>query len=169
MNTYNNIQWRETDFHKQSFQDATEFFDMLHIKSAIIPVVPLKHADLIPDAISPSTHIIGAYEFDRRTNQNAYIILRVQSSKATHYRLIQAERTYDHWNIGGVLTSFHLTTFEAKTLNDLVVQALPGEILEIIYLGKSFVRTIVVRPPKVETLAEYGRRMLREVFWEAYI
>jgi hypothetical protein len=58
MNTYNNIQWRETDFHKQAFQDATEFFDMLHIKSAIIPVVPLKHAELIPDAISPSTHII---------------------------------------------------------------------------------------------------------------
>lgn len=164
MNTYNNIQWRETDFHKQAFQDATEFFDMLHIKSAIIPVVPLKHAELIPDAISPSTHIIGAYEFDRRTNQNAYIIQRVQSSKATHYRLIQAERTYDHWNIGGVLTSFHLTTFEAKTLNDLVVQALPGEILKIIYLGKSFVRTLVVRPPKVETLAEYGRRILREVF-----
>ena len=164
MNTYDTIQWLETDFHKHAFQDATEFFDMLHIKSAIIPVVPLKHAELIPDAISPSTHIIGVYEFDRRTNQNAYIILRVQSSKATHYRLIQAERTYDHWNIGGVLTSFHLTTFEAKTLNDLVIQALPGEILKIIYLGKSFVRTLVVRPPKEDTLAEYGRRILREVF-----
>ena len=160
----NTIQWLESDFHKQSFKDATEFFDMLHIKSSIIPVVPLKHADLIPDAISPSTHIIGVYEFDQRTNQNAYIILRVQSSNATHYRLVQAERTYAHWNIGGVLTSFHLTTFEAKTLNDLVVQALPGEILKIIYLGKSFVQTSVVRSPKAETLAEYGRRMLREVF-----
>ena len=31
MNTYDNIQWQETDFHKQEFHDATEFFDMLHI------------------------------------------------------------------------------------------------------------------------------------------
>lgn len=169
MNTYDNILCRESYFHKHAFQDATEFFDMLHIKSAIIPVFPLKHAEIIPDAISPSTHIIGAYEFDRRTNQNAYIILRVQSSMETHYRLIQAERTYDHWNIGGILTSFHLTTFEARTLNDLVVKALPGEILKIIYLGKSFVRTLVVRPPKVETLAEYGRRILREGFGSIYI
>ena len=164
MNTYDNIQWRETDFHKQEFHDATEFFDMLHIKSLIIPVVPLKHSKILPNNNSTSTQIIGAYEFDRETNQNAYIILRVQSSQATHYRLIQAERTYDHWNIGGILTSFHLTTFEAQSLNDLVVHALPGEILEIIYREKSVVQPIKEEFSKKVTLAEYGRRLLRIVF-----
>ena len=161
MNTYDNIQWRETDFHKQEFHDATEFFDMLHIKSLIIPVVPLKHSEILPNNNSTSTQIIGAYEFDRETNQNAYIILRVQSSQATHYRLIQAERTYDHWNIGGILTSFHLTTFEARSLNDLVINALPGEILEIIYREKSVVQPIKEESSKKLTLAEYGRRMFR--------
>ena len=164
MNTYDNIRWRETDFHKQEFHDATEFFDMLHIKSLIIPVVPLKHSEILPNNNSTSTQIIGAYEFDRETNQNAYIILRVQSSQATHYRLIQAERTYDHWNIGGILTSFHLTTFEARSLNDLVVHALPSEVLEVIYRDKSVVQPIKEEPPKKVTLAEYGRRMLRGVF-----
>ena len=164
MNTYDNIQWRETDFHKQEFHDATEFFDMLHINSIIIPVVPLKHSHILSNNNSTSTQIIGAYEFDRETNQNAYIILRVQSSQATHYRLIQAERTYDHWNIGGLLTSFHLITFEARSLNDLVIHALPSEILEIIYREKSVVQPIRETSPKKISLAEYGRRMLRIVF-----
>ena len=164
MNTYDNIQWRETDFHKQEFHDATEFFDMLHIKSLIIPVVPLKHSHILSNNNSTSTQIIGAYEFDRETNQNAYIILRVQSSQATHYRLIQAERTYDHWNIGGILTSFHLTTFEAQSLNNLVIHALPGKILEIIYREKSVVQPIKEESPKKFTLAEYGRRILKGIF-----
>lgn len=164
MNTYDNIQWRETDFHKQEFHDATEFFDMIHIKSLIIPVVPLKHSEILPNNNSTSTQIIGAYEFDRETNQNAYIILQVQSSQAIHYRLIQAERTYDHWNIGGILTSFHLTTFEARSLNNLVINALPGEILEIIYREKSVVQPIKEESSNKFTLAEYGRRMFRGVF-----
>lgn len=165
MNTYDNIQWRETDFHKQEFHDATEFFDMLHIKSLIIPVVPLKHFHILPNNNSTSTQIIGAYEFDRETNQNAYIIQRVQTSQTTHYRLIQAERTYDHWNIGGLLTSFHLTTFEAQTLNNLVIHALPSEILEIIYREKSVVQQIKEHPSsKKESLAEYGRKLLRGIF-----
>ena len=161
MNTYDNIQWQETDFYKQKFYDATEFFDMIHVKSLIIPVVPLKHSHILLNNNSISTQIIGAYEFDRETNQNAYIILRVQSSQATHYRLIQAERTYDHWNIGGILTSFHLTTFEAQSLNDLVVHALPGEILEIIYRKKSVIQPIKELSIKKETLADYGRRIFR--------
>lgn len=164
MNTYDNIQWRETDFHAQKFCDATEFFDMLHIKSTIIPVVPLKHSQIIPKNNSTSSQIIGAYEFDRKTNQNAYIIQRIQSFKTTHYRLIQAERTYDHWNIGGILTRFHLTTFEAQTLNDLVIHALPSEILEIIYKKKSIIQQIKASSPKKDILADYGRKLLKIMF-----
>ena len=164
MNTYDNIQWREPDFHKQEFHDATEFFDMLHIKSLIIPVVPLKHSHILPNNNSTSTQIIGAYEFDRKTNQNAYIIQRVQSSQVIHYRLIQAERTYDHWNIGGILTRLHLTTFEAQTLNDLVIHALPSEVLEVIYQKKSIIPQIKASSPKKSILADYGRKLLKIVF-----
>ena len=164
MNTYDTIKWEETDFYKQEFNDATEFIDMLNIKSNIIPVVPLKPSEIIPNNDIILKQIIGAYDFDRHTNQNAYIIQRVESSQLVHYRIIQAERTYSHWNIGGILTSFHITIFEADTLNNLVVHALPDEILNLIYKNKLVINSFKEVSPKKFLLAEYGQKLLKKIW-----
>ena len=76
----------------------------------------------------------GAYT-DRKTDQNAYIILKLYKANYVHYRLIIAERKYSHWNIGGCLTKFELSAFETNSLNTLV-KILPREIITIIYKKK---------------------------------
>ncbi len=161
MNKYN-IKWCESDFHKKQFHDATEFFDMLNIKSRVVPVVPLRPSDILSNIIS--REIIGSYDFDRKTNKNAYIIQKVQSSYITHYRLIQAERTYSNWNIGGILTSFHIIIFEARTLNDLVIQVLPDEILEFIYQDKFAMRSQKKKYYNKIILSEYGQQLFKTIF-----
>ena len=133
MNTYDNFNWYDSDFDKNQFEDATEFFDMLYQKIKITAVFPLTYDSIIK--VPTKLSIIASYDFDRKTDQNAYLILKLQEGKNIHYRLIIAERKYSHWNIGGFLTKFELSAFETNTLNTLV-KILPREIITIIYKKK---------------------------------
>ena len=133
MNTYDNFNWYDSDFDKNQFEDTTEFFDMLYQKIKITAVFPLTYKSIIkvPEKLS----IIASYDFDRKTDQNAYIILKLFNANDVHYRLIIAERKYSCWNIGGILTKFELSAFETNTLN-MLVKILPREIITIIYKKK---------------------------------
>lgn len=133
MNTFNNLTWFETDFHKNKFEDATEFLDMLHKECNVTPIWPVTFISIInnPD----STKIIGSYDFDRKTNENAYLILKIRSKDRVHFRLIIAKREYHYWHIGGILKKFELKAVEAINLNDLV-ENMPTDIIQIVYREK---------------------------------
>jgi len=147
---------KESDFQKHEFHDATEFFDMLHTTVESIAIPPLESYELFSPPYS--TTIIGAYDLNRRENQPAYIILRLQKEYEIHYSLIQAERTYDHWNIGGILTNFDIFALEARSLHDLVY-VLPNQIM-----NREKILMYELPEKKKESLGEYGRRLLALIF-----
>ena len=134
MNTFYNIEWYEDDFKKNSFYDATEFFDMLHIKPKIIsPIYPITHNTIFYNY--DKYKIIGSYDFDRRTNKNAYLILKIKKNNFFHWRLVILQRKYSYWHLGGLLVDSTINAIEAHSLNSLV-NNLPKEIIKLIYNKK---------------------------------
>ena len=131
MKTFHNIEWYEHDFKKNQFHDATEFLDILHIKPKIIsPIYPITHNTIFYQF--DNYKIIGSYDFDRRTNQNAYLILKIKKKNLCHWRLIILQRKYDYWHLGGLLVDSTINAIEAHSLNSLV-NNLPRDIMHSLY------------------------------------
>ena len=134
MNTFHNIEWYEHDFKKNPFHDATEFFDMIHIKPKIIsPIYPITHNTIFYNY--DYYKVIGSYDFDRKSNQNAYLILKLTKKNFHHWRLIILNRKYAYWHLGGLLIDSSINAIETHSLNSLV-NYFPKEIMQEIYNKK---------------------------------